>query len=64
VVRDIRSSERLPGVDRIWLPGEQSFEKHARYAVAGFPLSQGLLDELNALAQEIGIAPLAELAAA
>ena len=24
-VRDIRASERLPGVDRIWLPGEQSY---------------------------------------
>jgi L-2-hydroxycarboxylate dehydrogenase (NAD+) len=64
VVRDIRSSERLPGVDRIWLPGEQSFEKHARYAAGGFPLSQVLLDELNALAQELGIAPLTQMAAA
>jgi LDH2 family malate/lactate/ureidoglycolate dehydrogenase len=64
VVRDIRSSERLPGVDRIWLPGEQSFEKHSRYAAAGFPLSQGLLEELNALAQELGIAPLTHRAVA
>jgi LDH2 family malate/lactate/ureidoglycolate dehydrogenase len=64
VVRDIRSSARLPGVDRIWLPGEQSFEKHARYAAAGFPLSQGVLDELNVLAEELGIAPLARTAAA
>jgi LDH2 family malate/lactate/ureidoglycolate dehydrogenase len=45
-------------VERIWLPGEQSFEKHARYAAGGFPLSQVLLDELNALAQELGIVPI------
>src|ERR1700692_1526884 len=24
VIRDIRASRRLPGVERIWLPGEQS----------------------------------------
>jgi LDH2 family malate/lactate/ureidoglycolate dehydrogenase len=64
VVRDIRSSERLPGVDRIWLPGEQSFEKHARYAAGGFPVSQGLLEELNALALELRIAPLTPMVAA
>ena len=64
VVRDIRSSERMSGVDRIWLPGEQSFEKHARYTAGGFPLSQGLLDELNALAQELDIEPLIQMASA
>jgi LDH2 family malate/lactate/ureidoglycolate dehydrogenase len=64
VVRDIRASERLPGVDRIWLPGEQSLAKHARYAVGGFPVSQGLLDELDVLAQQLGIAPLVQMAAA
>jgi LDH2 family malate/lactate/ureidoglycolate dehydrogenase len=64
VVRDIRHSMRLPGVDRIWLPGEQSFEKHARYAASGFPVSQGLLEELNALAQELRIAPLTQMVAA
>jgi LDH2 family malate/lactate/ureidoglycolate dehydrogenase len=26
-IRDIRQSQRLPGVDRIWLPGEQSHAK-------------------------------------
>ncbi len=31
VIRDIRNSRRLPGVDRIFLPGEQS---HAKYSSA------------------------------
>jgi len=58
LVRDIRSSQRLPGVERIWLPGEQSFERRQRYARDGVPIMPALLDELNALAGEIGIAPL------
>ena len=34
LVRDIRTSERLPGVERIWLPGEQSHGRrgHTRRA--------------------------------
>jgi LDH2 family malate/lactate/ureidoglycolate dehydrogenase len=59
LVRDIRTSERLPGVERIWLPGEQSHEKRARYATAGIPIAPTLITELNALAAELGIAPLA-----
>ena len=31
VIRDIRNSRRLPGVERIWLPGEQS---HAKLRIA------------------------------
>jgi LDH2 family malate/lactate/ureidoglycolate dehydrogenase len=58
LVRDIRGSERLPGVDRIWLPGEQSHEKRKRYNTAGIPVSDGVMAELHALAAELGIAPL------
>lgn len=58
LVRDIRSSERLPGVERIWLPGEQSHEKRERYANQGIPVAPTLIAELNALAAELGIAPL------
>jgi hypothetical protein len=58
LVRDIRTSERLPGVERIWLPGEQSHEKRERYATAGIPIAPTLITELNALATELGIAPL------
>lgn len=60
LVRDIRDSERLPGVDRIWIPGEQSHERRARYAETGIPIAGALVDELNALAAEIGVAPLEE----
>jgi LDH2 family malate/lactate/ureidoglycolate dehydrogenase len=59
LVRDIRSSEKLPGVERIWLPGEQSHEKRERYATKGIPIAPTLLTELNVLATELGIDPLA-----
>jgi LDH2 family malate/lactate/ureidoglycolate dehydrogenase len=58
LVRDIRSSERLPGVERIWLPGEQSHEKRERYSTQGIPVAPTLISELNALATTWGIAPL------
>ena len=64
VVRDIRGSARMPGVERIWLPGEQSFEKRERNAREGIPLMPQLVDELNTLAVELGIAPLAQEASA
>jgi LDH2 family malate/lactate/ureidoglycolate dehydrogenase len=58
LVRDIRNSERLPGVERIWLPGEQSHEKRERYVAQGIPVAPTLIAELNHLAAELGIAPL------
>ncbi len=58
IVRDIRNSARLPGVERIWLPGEQSHGKRASYRTDGIPLMDALVTELHALAKDIGIAPL------
>lgn len=58
LVRDIRGSERLPGVERIWLPGEQSHERRLRYQREGIPVADGLLSELQTLAAEIGVPPL------
>ncbi len=63
VVRDIRGSQRLPGVERIWLPGEQSHLRRQRYAQAGIPLAAGLVADLDGLAAELGVAPLVEPAA-
>jgi L-2-hydroxycarboxylate dehydrogenase (NAD+) len=62
LVRDIRGSERLPGVERIWLPGEQSHEKRARYREQGVPLPPSLVGDLRQLATELDIAPLEETA--
>ncbi|MGE0311828.1 MAG: Ldh family oxidoreductase [Lautropia sp.] len=58
LVRDIRASERLPGVERVWLPGEQSHGKRIAYAKAGIPIAAHLLRDLATLADELGIEPL------
>ena len=58
LVRDIRNSERLPNVERIWLPGEQSHAKRQNYQVSGIPIASGLVTELTSLAHELGIPPL------
>jgi LDH2 family malate/lactate/ureidoglycolate dehydrogenase len=58
LVHDIRNSARLPGVERIWLPGEQSHLKRDKYAREGVPIAVGLISELNELADQLGIARL------
>jgi L-2-hydroxycarboxylate dehydrogenase (NAD+) len=58
LVQDLRSSERLPGVERIWLPGEQSHLRRAKYAAEGIPIASGVVADLAVLAAELEIAPL------
>jgi L-2-hydroxycarboxylate dehydrogenase (NAD+) len=58
LVRDIRNSKRLPGVDAIRLPGEQSHAKRAERTKSGIPLPAPLRDGLDKLAGELGIARL------
>ena len=59
LVRDLRQSERLPDVERIWMPGEQSAAKRTAYARDGIPLSAPLIKALDDFAGELGIARLA-----
>jgi LDH2 family malate/lactate/ureidoglycolate dehydrogenase len=59
LIRDIRGSKRLPGVERIWLPGEQSQAKRVERMKNGIPMPEPLLDSLNELASELGLVPLA-----
>ena len=62
LVRDLRASERLPGVERIWMPGEQSHAKRAAQTRAGIAIAPGLRQTLARLAADIGIEPLEETA--
>jgi LDH2 family malate/lactate/ureidoglycolate dehydrogenase len=55
MVRTIRSSPRLPGVDRIWLPGEQSHTKWLDRTKNGIPLPPPLRKSLDELAMELKI---------
>src|SRR5215208_4172570 len=55
LVRDLRASERMPGVERIWLPGEQSHARRETNLRDGIPIGPVLLQQLDAFAQELGI---------
>ena len=57
VARQMRGSARLPGVERIWLPGEQSHGKRIERTAKGIPLPAPLRAQLEALAAELKIDP-------
>jgi L-2-hydroxycarboxylate dehydrogenase (NAD+) len=58
LVQDIRASERLPGVDRVWLPGEQSHARRQTYGENGIPVAGALAKELEVLAKDLGVEPM------
>ncbi len=58
LIRDIRNSQRLPGVDRIRLPGEGTHVARADHEKNGIPMPGALLAALDQLAGELKIAKL------
>jgi LDH2 family malate/lactate/ureidoglycolate dehydrogenase len=58
VIRDLRNSEKMPGVERIWMPGEQSHERIAAHRREGIPLAPGVMAGLDRVAQELDIPSL------
>jgi L-2-hydroxycarboxylate dehydrogenase (NAD+) len=58
LVRELRASERMPNIERIWLPGEQSHEKRLRNQRDGIPLPAALLAQLDTFARDLGIPAL------
>jgi LDH2 family malate/lactate/ureidoglycolate dehydrogenase len=58
LIRDIRQSQRLPHVERIWLPGEQSHAKRLDRHAHGIPMPQALRNNLDGVARELKIARL------
>jgi len=58
VIRDLRASERMPGVDRIRVPGERSHEIAVRQRSEGIAIAPSLMQTLDGLAKELRIAPL------
>jgi L-2-hydroxycarboxylate dehydrogenase (NAD+) len=57
-VRDMRAVERVPGVDRIYVPGEQSALKARDREANGIPMPKPLKDSLDAVARDLGLDPL------
>ena len=58
LVRELRASERMPGVDRIWMPGEQSHAKRIANERDGLALPAALRTQLDTFARDLGIPPL------
>jgi L-2-hydroxycarboxylate dehydrogenase (NAD+) len=52
LVRELRGSERMPDVDRIWLPGEQSQQRRVDNARDGVPLPAALVEKLDQFSAE------------
>jgi len=58
LIRDIRASERMPDVERIYVPGEHSQETRAKRMREGIPIAPALMFGLGQVADELGIARL------
>ena len=58
LVRDLRHSRTLPGVERIRIPGEGSHAARADRREHGIPIPAALRTALDTLAGELKIVPL------
>jgi LDH2 family malate/lactate/ureidoglycolate dehydrogenase len=58
LVRDLRASARMPGVERVRIPGEGSHQARADRSRNGIPIPAALQAALDKLAAELGIEPL------
>jgi LDH2 family malate/lactate/ureidoglycolate dehydrogenase len=58
LVRELRASARLPGVERIFVPGEQSHARTMAYRREGIPVAAAVVAQLADLAAELGVPPL------
>lgn len=58
VSREMRSAPRLPGIERIHVPGEGSHRRRAARLRDGLALPATLVGTLGALAHELGVTPL------
>ncbi len=58
LVRDFRNSSRMPGVERIFVPGERSHATRTARTRDGIPIAAALMRGLDQLADELGIAKL------
>jgi L-2-hydroxycarboxylate dehydrogenase (NAD+) len=55
IIRDFRNSKRMPGVEHIRLPGEQSHATWRHRRAHGIPLNDTFFNALQRLASELGI---------
>ena len=60
LVQEIHASERMPGVDQIWVPGEQSHLKRLHNLKHGISIPSSLTHELDTVAHQLGVPTLAQ----
>ena len=53
VIRELRDSDRMEGVDRIWLPGEMEHERVCQRRQHGIPVAASTIQQLRRLADEL-----------
>jgi L-2-hydroxycarboxylate dehydrogenase (NAD+) len=58
LVRDLRASERMPGVDAIRVPGDRSHALSVAQRAEGITIAASLMQTLDRLAGELDIPPL------
>jgi L-2-hydroxycarboxylate dehydrogenase (NAD+) len=58
LIGDLRGSSRMPGVERITVPGERSHETRTLRTDRGIPIAPQLMRGLDQLADELGVAKL------
>jgi LDH2 family malate/lactate/ureidoglycolate dehydrogenase len=57
---EVRLQPRMPGIERIYLPGEPEQAKGEEAARIGVLLPEAGWQELDELAERLGVTPLAE----
>jgi LDH2 family malate/lactate/ureidoglycolate dehydrogenase len=55
VIRDFRNSKRMPGIEHIRFPGEQSHATWRERSTHGIPLNDALLSNLHQVAMDLSI---------
>jgi LDH2 family malate/lactate/ureidoglycolate dehydrogenase len=55
IIRDFRNSKRMPGIEQIRLPGEQSHATWRERSTRGIPLNDALLSNLHQVAIDLSI---------
>jgi len=58
LIRDLRGSERMPGVEHIFMPGEQSHAKSVAQRREGIAIAPQLVHNLDRLAEQLDIPAL------
>ena len=54
-IREIKTSERADGVERIFIPGEIEFETKAERLAQGIPIPEPVVKDFLALGKELGV---------